>query len=140
MASLSDGVVDLLRAAQIAPRGFAKIALAALDSYKGVNKQIDALIAHKADLIKIVDHVHRRRSVQVEGRQGREERCALNVRLTGKSLSEVVPVGVVIPMLALGFFVGRSATPIATPATISTPATRPVPSKPAQPLPPTGKH
>ncbi|HEX7704525.1 MAG TPA: hypothetical protein VF403_27485, partial [Kofleriaceae bacterium] len=59
----------------------------------------------------------------------------VTVRLTGKSLSEVVPVGVAIPMMAFGFLVGRSSTSIATPPAISTPATRP-----AQPLPPTGKH
>ena len=49
--------------------------------------------------------------------------------------TEVVPVGVAIPMMAFGFLVGRSSTSIATPPAISTPATRP-----AQPLPPTGKH
>jgi hypothetical protein len=139
MASLSDGMVDLLRSAQIAPRGFAKIALAALDSYKGVNPQIDALIAHKADLNKIVASYIG--DGQFKSKIDKDPKAMrVTVRLTGKSLSEVVPVGVVIPMMAFGFFVGRSSTSIATPPAISTPATRPAPTKPAQPLPPTGKH
>ena len=130
MASLSDGMVDLLRSAQIAPRGFAKIALAALDSYKGVNKDIDALVAHKADLNKIVASYIG--DGQFKSKIDKDPKAMrVTVRLTGKSLSEVVPVGVVIPMMAVGFLVGgRSAAPPPTP----------VMTKPSQPLPSTGKH
>ncbi|MEO8841573.1 MAG: hypothetical protein ABI591_15415 [Kofleriaceae bacterium] len=129
MATLSDGLVDLLRSAQIAPRGFAKIALAALDSYKGVNPQIDALIAHKADLNKIVaSYIGDGQFKSKIDKDPKALRVA--VRLTGKSLSEVIPVGVVIPMMAFGFMVERT---VATqPAAIAAPA-RPAPTKPVLP-------
>jgi len=135
MASLSDGVIDVLRAAQIAPRGFAKIALAALDSYKGLNKQVDALISHKADLNKIVAQYTG--DGQFKSKVDKDAKALrLNVRLTGKSVSEVIPVGVVIPMMAVGLLVGgRSSATISPP-----PASAPVQVKPMQPLAPAGKH
>jgi hypothetical protein len=117
MAQLSDGVVDVLRAAQIAPRGFAKIAIAALSSYKGVNKQIDALVAHRTDLDKLVTAYTG--DGQFKSKIDKDTKnFKLNVRLTGKSVSEVVPVGVVVPMAAIGFlFASRTvATPMPSPA------------------------
>ena len=130
MAQLSDGVVDVLRAAQIAPRGFAKIAIAALDSYKGLNKQVDALLAHKSDLNKLVTTYTG--DGQFKSKIDKDAKALrLNVRLTGKSLSEVVPVGVVVPMAAIGFLVsGRSvqSPPMQIPAPTSAPATKPAPA------------
>jgi hypothetical protein len=111
MASISEGVADVFRAAQIAPRGFAKIILGGLDSYKGANKQVDALIAHKADVLKIVDTYTGDGSFKVKIDKD-PKALKLNVRLTGKSLSEVLPLGVVVPMGAIGFLmVGRQASP-----------------------------
>jgi hypothetical protein len=130
MAMMSDGVVDVLRAAQIAPRGFAKIAIAALDSYKGLNKQVDALLAHKADLNKLVATYTG--DGQFKSKIDKDAKnLKLNVRLSGKSLSEVVPVGVVVPMAAIGFLVaGRaeSTPPMQIPAA-------PHSSTPAKPAP-----
>jgi hypothetical protein len=132
MAMLSDGVVDVLRAAQIAPRGFAKIAIAALDSYKGLNKQVDTLLAHKADLNKLVTTYTG--DGQFKSKIDKDARSLkLNVRLTGKSLSEVVPVGVVVPMAAVGFlFAGRAVE--ARPA-LEIPAPPHSSSTPAKPAP-----
>jgi hypothetical protein len=132
MAMLSDGVVDVLRAAQIAPRGFAKIAIAALDSYKGLNKQVDTLLAHKADLNKLVTTYTG--DGQFKSKIDKDARSLkLNVRLTGKSLSEVVPVGVVVPMAAVGFlFAGRAVE--SRPA-LEIPAAPHSPSTPAKPAP-----
>lgn len=101
MAQMLDGLVDLMRAAQIAPRGFAKIMFGALDSYKG-NKQVDELIRHKADLVKIMDNYTGDGSFQVK-RETVNNRAS--VRMTGKSLSEVVPLGVVLPLFGLGLLV-----------------------------------
>ncbi|HET9989640.1 MAG TPA: hypothetical protein VFQ65_14005, partial [Kofleriaceae bacterium] len=129
MAQLSDGVVDVLRAAQIAPRGFAKIAIAALDSYKGLNKQVDALLAHKSDLNKLVTAYTG--DGQFKSKIDKDAKTMrLNVRLTGKSLSEVVPVGVVVPMAAIGFLVGGRAQ--ATPP-LQIPAPAPAQQKPVAP-------
>jgi hypothetical protein len=133
MALMSDGVVDVLRAAQIAPRGFAKIAIAALDSYKGLNKQVDALVAHKADLNKLMTTYTG--DGQFKSKIDKDAKnLKLNVRLSGKSLSEVVPVGVVVPMAAIGFlFAGRAEAPRPmqipdAPHSTSTPATKPAPA------------
>lgn len=98
MAQQLDGFVDLMRAAQIAPRGFAKIVLGALDSYKG-NKQVDELIRHKADLAKIMDTFTGDGNFQVK-RENANNRAS--VRVTSKTLSEVLPLGVGVPLLLIG--------------------------------------
>ena len=130
MALMSDGVVDVLRAAQIAPRGFAKIAIAALDSYKGLNKQVDTLLAHKADLNKLMTTYTG--DGQFKAKIDKDAKnLKLNVRLSGKTISEVVPVGVVVPMAAIGFlFAGRaeSTPPMQIPAA---PHSTSTPAKPA---------
>ncbi|MEO6773687.1 MAG: hypothetical protein ABI467_11815 [Kofleriaceae bacterium] len=126
MAMFSDGVVDVLRAAQIAPRGFAKIAIAALDSYKGLNPQVDALIAHKADLDKLTALYTG--DGQFKAKIQKDPRTLkLNVRLTGKSLSDVVPVGVIVPMAAIGvLFASRTQATVPVPAATA-PAQAPPP-------------
>ena len=101
MQQVSDGVIDVLRAAQIAPRGFAKIALGALDSYRGTNKQVDDLIRHKADVWKIVDSYTGDGQFKAAS-SADPKSLKLSVRLTGRSLSEVLPVGALVPVAALG--------------------------------------
>ncbi len=108
MAQISDGMIDIMRAAQIAPRGFAKILLGAIDSYKGTDKQIDDIIKHKADLMKIVETYTG--DGQFKAQVDKDPKSfKLSVRLTGKSLSEVVPLGGLLPVAALGFVMERSA-------------------------------
>jgi hypothetical protein len=132
MASISEGLVDIFRAAQIAPRGFAKIVLGGLDSYKGASKQVDALLAHKADVLKIVDTYTGDGSFKVKIDKD-PKALKLNVRLTGKSLSEVLPLGMVVPMGAVGFLMarGRAAEPMEMNGfpMPTTPAPAPVPKK-----------
>jgi len=105
-AQMSDGMIDLLRAAQVAPRGFAKIALGALDSYRGKSPQVDAVIARKGDLMKLVDTYTGdgkfKANVSTDPKALR-----LTVRLVGKTTSEVVPVGVIVPLAAIGAFAAR---------------------------------
>ena len=83
----------MLRAAQIAPRGFAKIAIGGLESYRGTDKQIDELLRHKADVCKIVETYTGDGNFQSTIDKD-PKACKLTVRATGKSLSEVVPAGV----------------------------------------------
>ena len=59
---------------------------------------------------------------------------ALDVRLTGKSLSEVLPVGAMLPAMGLGFLMMTRATaskPVAVPARV-----QPIARTPARELPP----
>ncbi|CAN5222680.1 hypothetical protein BH11MYX1_BH11MYX1_26220 [soil metagenome] len=138
MAQVSDGMIDILRAAQIAPRGFATIALASLDSYKGRSPKIDEMIAHKADLQKIISQYSG--DGQFKAKTEKDPKTnKLTVRLTGKTLSEVFSVGMLIPVGAFGLLVKRSDAPMSV-APVSIPA-QPLQQRPAtKPLPPTGKH
>lgn len=133
VAQMSEGFVDVLRAAQIAPRGFAKIVIASLDSYKG-NPKVDALVAHKTDLQKLATQFTG--DGQFKSKVDRDTKASkVSVRLTGKTLSEVVPVGALVPFMAYGMFAARQVTPPPAPVQqIQAPApTKPVaPAKPAK--------
>lgn len=137
IAMMSEGAIELLRASQIAPRGFAKILLGGIDSYKGTNKQIDEVIRRKADLMKIVENLTGDGNFKVAVNKD-AAKSRLDVRATGKSLSEVVPAGAMIPAGFLMFLTMRSSgstmmTPIAPKPPVITP--RPVPKKaPAPPV------
>ena len=137
MAQISEGAMDMLRAAQIAPRGMAKIMMGALDSYRGTNKQVDELIKRKADLWKIVESYTGDGNFKVAIDKN-PTTLRLTARATGKSLSDVVPAGMLLPG-AMFMLVGKATadTPMTMPATPSTtqpprlsPNQKPVP-KPA---------
>lgn len=108
MGQISEGAVDILRAAQIAPRGFAKIILGAVDSYKGTNKQVDELIRRKGDIMKIVETYTG--DGQFKAQVDKDPKTLkLSVRLTGKTLSEVMPLGGLLPVGAVSFLMfGRA--------------------------------
>lgn len=97
MAQISEGSIEVLRAAQIAPRGFAKIVLGALESYRGTNKQVDDLLRRKADVQKIIQSYTGDGSFKAQVDKD-PAKLKLTVRLTGKSLSEVLPAGGLIPV------------------------------------------
>jgi hypothetical protein len=136
MAQMSEGVIDIFRAAQIAPRGFTKIVLGALDSYRGTSKTVDALIRRKSEIERLAN------SFIGDGQfQARVDKnpttLTLNVRLTGKSLSEVLPLGGLLPLVSVGAWLAMSVGDVsagsAPPAVIMPPP--PPPSKRAPPPP-----
>ena len=108
MAMMSEGVLELMKAAQIAPRAVAKIALGGIDSYKGTSKQIDALIARKADVLKLVDTYTGDGNFKVSINKD-PSKLRLDVRATGKSLSEVLSAGMFLPGAAVWLTMGRSS-------------------------------
>lgn len=123
VALMSDGFIELLRAAHIAPRGIAKMMLGAIESYRGVDRRIDAIISRKADLMKLVETYTGdgkfNARVQKDPRTNR-----LDVRLSAGSLSHVVPLGLLAPAGALTFFMLRSGgakVPPSTPVRVSPP-------------------
>jgi hypothetical protein len=138
MAQMSDGMVDVLRASQIAPRGMAKIFLSAIDSYKG-NKQVDELIRRKADVIKIVDAYTG--DGQFKAQIDKDPKTLkLNVRLTGKTLSEVLPLGGLLPIGAGWAMFGlRAGKEVSTPPVMVSPPPAPMPP-PAKKQGSTPKH
>lgn len=103
MTEMSNGVVEILRAGQIAPRGLAKIALGALESYRS-DPHVAQLLDHKAELVKVVDAYigdgSFKAKVDADGKS-----LKLTARLTGKTASDVVPFGVIVPMGVVGWLV-----------------------------------
>jgi hypothetical protein len=135
MAQMSDGFVDVLRAAQIAPRGFAKILMGGLDSYKGTNKQVDDLIRHKTDIEKVVQSYTG--DGQFKAQIDKDPKTLkLSVRLTGKSLSEVMPLGGLLPIGAVSLLMVRGKDATSTPMMVSPPP----PPPPAKKQGSTPKH
>ncbi|MGE0401940.1 MAG: hypothetical protein AB7T06_34875 [Kofleriaceae bacterium] len=110
MELMSQGMLELMKAAHIAPRGFAKLALGALESYRGTNRQIDDVLRRKAEVMKIVDTYtgdgNFKQSVNKDVRS-----LKLTVRAQGKSLSEVVPAGFLLPVGAFLTLGRASAEP-----------------------------
>lgn len=140
MAMVSEGTIDLMRASQIAPRGVAKILLGALDSYKGTDKRVDELIRRKADIMKIVQTYTGDGNFKAQVDKD-PVKLRLSVRATGKSLSEVLPIGGLVPIGFLAMFSLRDEK-MSTPTPSSSPPIRPAPrpKQPAKPVQPPVKH
>ena len=131
MVMVSDGMVDIMRAAQIAPRGIAKIAIGGLESYKS-NPQVAELLRHKDDLMKIVAMYSGDGNFKVKVDTD-PAKLTLSVRATGKTASEVVPLGAVLPFAAIGFFLESRSVMSMPVQQVAPPAVSPRPA-------PTGKH
>jgi len=132
VAQMSEGWVDLMRAAQIAPRGIAKILLASIDSYKGTSKQVDEVIKRKADLWKIVEAYTGDGNFKVAVNKD-PAKLRLDVRCTGKTLSEVLPAGLIGPVALVALLGTRSDKTSAS--TQRQPEIAVPPRQPAQPKP-----
>jgi hypothetical protein len=136
IALMSEGALDLMRAAHIAPRGIAKIGVAALDSYRGVDKQLDEVIKRKADILKIVENYTGDGNFKVAIDRD-PAKFRVTVRATGKSLSDVLPASMLLPVGAavfLGFGAKRKdGAPAMSPAVRSSspvPVPAPAPKHP----------
>jgi hypothetical protein len=132
VAMLSDGVVEMTRAMHVAPRGFVKMFLAAIDSYKGKDKEADELIKHKADILKLVEAYTGDGKFKVAVDKDAKAK-SLTVRATGKSLSDVVPAAALLPAMGFLVFSRESAS------SVSMPPPTAVPAKPARPVQPAKK-
>ena len=127
LETASKGLIDLMRAAHLAPRGVAQVAVAALPSYAGKSKELDAVIAAKDKLLGAVWDLTGdgkfRATVKVDGK-------LLTVVATGKKFSDVVPSSFVVGLGAIGFLTARGEAKAeeAKPATV-----RPAPKKPMPP-------
>jgi hypothetical protein len=135
MAQMSEGLIELMRAAQIAPRGMSKIALAGLESYRGTSKAIDEVLQRKADLLKIVESFTGDGNFKVKIDRN-PAAMRLDVRATGKSLSEVLSVGALLPLAGVAMFGPRKKE---EPNFESMPRSAPLPprSEPVRPTPKT---
>lgn len=130
MESASLGLLELMRAAHLAPRGMAQVAVAALPSYARVSKDLDAVIGARDKLLAAVwdltgDGKFTAR-VRVDG-------TLVTATATGKKLSDVLPISFVGGLAAIGFLTAADA-PTPVPPASKPPAVRPAP-RPA-PAPP----
>lgn len=106
METASQGMVDLLRAAHLAPRGMVQVAVAALPSYAKMSKEIDAVLASKDKLVDAVwdmtgDGKFAAR-IRVDGK-------LVTAQLTGKKFSDVVPASFVVGLGAIGALTARAS-------------------------------
>ncbi len=123
MVMMSEGLIEVMRAAQIAPRGMGKIVLAALESYRGKSRELDQLIAAKSKIASTIaaytgDGMFKVSQV-VDAKN-----LKVTVRATGKTLSEVVPAALFVPAFAWGMFVEAGSPPSPTVIEQSTPPAR----------------
>ncbi len=110
MAMLSDGGIEVMRASHMAPRGMAKMALGALESYKGTDKRIDDLLKNKAELLKIVETFTGDGTFKVT--QNKDPKTLrLDVRAQASSLAHVLPAGALVPLAFLGMVTSRGDVP-----------------------------
>lgn len=131
VALATEGLIELTRAAHVAPRGVAKIAVAVLGSYQGMNKDVDALIARKDDLLDVIEEYTGDGKFKVSFDTDNKART-LTVRATGKSLSDVIPAAVFIPAGAFLFLAAGEAAPPPPAKPQAKPAAKPTP-KPVAP-------
>lgn len=107
MELMSQGALELMKAGHIAPRGFAKLALGGLESYKGTDRQVDEVLRRRAEVMKIVETYtgdgNFKQTITKDPKT-----LKLTVRAQGKSLSDVVPAGFALPAAAF-LTLGRSA-------------------------------
>jgi hypothetical protein len=126
MLQISDGVVQVLRAAQIAPRGFANIVIGGLESYRGTDKRVDELLRHKNDLVQLSEQYIGDGNFKVAIDKD-PKAMKLSVRLSDRSLAYVLPLGGMLPLGVAGALLMHSEAKPAEPARIAVP-------------PPPGKH
>ena len=134
IALAAEGLVELTRAAHVAPRGVTKLLIAAIGSYQGQSKDLDALIARKDDIMKVVEEYTGDGKFKVSVDKNVKART-LTVRATGKSFSDVVPAAMLVPVGAVAFLMASEEPP----ATQVKPVAKPKPAKPkpkAKPVPP----
>jgi hypothetical protein len=118
----SEGAIDLLRAAHLAPRGLVKIVLAFLDDVKSKDPGVAELKKHQDDILKLVDEFSGDGNFKVKWDKSGNR---VAVRASGAKLSDVLPVGLIIPGLYLTL---ASASAKSAPATSgsATSTTKPV--------------
>ena len=100
MKTASEGVIELMRAGHLVPRGVAELVVAALPSYAGKSPGIDGAIKHKDKLMAAIDDLTGdgkfTASVKLTGN-------LVTVETKAKRISDVVPTGVLMGLGAIGY-------------------------------------
>jgi hypothetical protein len=112
-AMASDGVIDLMRAAHLAPRGIVKVLMSVLDDVGANEPELAELKKHKDDVMKLLEQFTGDGKFKVKT-DADKKNFRLSVRASGKQLSDVVPVGFILPMMWLGYSTSNDKTPAST--------------------------
>lgn len=132
----SEGWIELMRAAHLAPRGMAELAVAALPSYAGTSPELDDAIKHKDQILAAVNELTGDGKFTATVTQ---KGSLVTVTTKGRRLTDVLPVGVAVGLGALGSmaFTGQPKSAVATPARppMIAPPVRPTTPKPTTPRP-----
>ncbi len=99
----SEGMLDLFRAGHMGARGLANVLMAGLPSYAGRGREIDMILAHKAEIMKLVSDVTGDGKFKVNFKK-QAKRRTITVTATGKKLSDVLPIASLLPAVGAGFF------------------------------------
>jgi hypothetical protein len=94
---ISDGLIDLMRAAHLATRGFVKLALGVAESYRK-EPMVAAILGYEKQILAVVDAVSGDGSFKVKVDDQRRKRT-LHVRAWDKELSDVLPMAGAAPMV-----------------------------------------
>lgn len=113
MTEMSEGLVDLLHAAQVAPGGILKIALGALDSYRD-DKDLAPILRMRPQIERLLAQLASDGPFKAQVTPN-PRTLRLDVRLTGKHVGFMLPAVMLAP--AAGFvFLARRAMPMPVPA------------------------
>ena len=105
VALASDGVIHLMRAAHLFTRGAARLLLAGLRVHAGDDPRVAAVLAHEKELLALADGWSGDgRFVAVIDRVPAKN--TVSVRATGRMLSQVVPLGGLLPVAGAAVYFG----------------------------------
>ena len=102
-AMASEGLIELFRASHLATRGLARVLIASLHSYAGKDPDIDALLRQEDKLIEFAVQVSGDGNFRADVRKDAKSRT-VTVDAHGKKLSDVLPVGGLLPLIAAGAY------------------------------------
>ena len=121
VALASDGVIPHLRAAPPSPRGAARVLLAGLRAHAGDDPRVAAVLAHEKELLALADSWSGDgRFVAAIDRAPAKNR--VTVRATGKKLSQVIPLGGLLPLAGAAAFLAMRDRDAPAPVSASAPA------------------
>ncbi len=99
----SEGLIEMFRAAHFGTRGMVRLVLAGMASYRSQVPEIDVILRHQDQILKLVTELTGDGRFQARITPDSPKRT-VTVRAQGKSLSEVVPVVGVLPVLGAATF------------------------------------
>jgi hypothetical protein len=100
----SEGLIQLMRSTHLFTRGFAQLVLAGIDSYASQDKMVADLAKHKAELLKLVEQWTGDGNFTAKVDKQKADKT-VTVTATGAKLTDVLPMGGLVPIGAAAFLV-----------------------------------